>query len=106
MYAFIALNEGADSPAIYKTGTVFGHGVAGITFNVNDKDPAVVDTITFHIAPSGGAAKANHVKVQTRPGGTWTERSLVNDILPTQVATCIFGSLPAENVTALKIVAR
>ncbi len=106
MYAFIVPNTGADSPAVYETGMVFGHDVTGITFNVNDRDPAAVDTITFHIAPSRGVAKADHVKVQTAPGGTWTECSLVDDVLPTQVATCTFGSLAAENVTALEIVAR
>jgi hypothetical protein len=105
-YAFIVPHTAADSPAVYQTRMVFGHDVTGIVFDVNDTDPAVVDTITFHIAPSHGSAKASHVEIQTETDGTWTECSLVDDVLPTSVAICTFGTLAAEDVTALNIVAR
>ena len=106
IYAFIAPNTGADNPAVYKTSIIFGYDVTGIIFDVNDTDPTVVDTITFRIAPSHGSTKANHVKIQTKTGGTSTECSLIDDVPPARVATCTFGSLVAEDVTALKIVAR
>ncbi|RPI90634.1 MAG: hypothetical protein EHM40_17895 [Chloroflexi bacterium] len=105
-YAFIIPNTVADSPAVYNTSLIFGYDVTGIIFDINDTDPTVVDTITFHIAPSSGSAKADRVEIQTETDGTWTECSLVEDVLPARVATCTFGSLAAEDVTALNIVAR
>jgi hypothetical protein len=79
--------------------------VTGIIFDLDDANPTSVDTITFHIAPSHGSTPANHVKVQTEAEGAWTECALIDDILPTRVATCTFGSLAVENATELNIAA-
>ncbi len=105
-YTLLDQNITTSSAAVYKTQAIFGYNVTGIIFDVNDTDPAVIDSITFHIAPSSGSAKADHVKIQTKANGPWTECSLVDDVLPTRVATCTLGSLAAEDVTALKIVAQ
>ncbi len=105
-YALIDQNTATNGDAVYKTGLISGYDVTGIIFEVNDIDPAVVDTITFQIAPSNGSTKANHVKVQTMPDGKWTECALVDAVPPVQVATCTFKFLAAEDVTALKIVAK
>jgi hypothetical protein len=105
-YAFIVPNAVADRTVVYQTSMVFGYDVTGIIFDINDTDPTVVDMITFHIAPSHGSEKADHVEIQTETDGTWTECSLVDDVLPVRVATCTFGSLAAEDVTALNIVAK
>ena len=105
-FAFAIPITGADSSAVYKTSMVFGYDVTGIVFDLNDADPTVVNTITFHVAPGNGSAKANHVEIQTEMDGTWTECSLVDDVLPARVATCTFKSLAAEDVTALNIIAR
>ena len=105
-YAFATQDEAATSPAVYKTDKVFGYDVTGIIFDVNDSDPTVVDTITFHVTPSNGSTKATHVEIQTTPDGVWTECSLVDDIAPAAVATCRFGNLPADDVTELNIVAK
>lgn len=106
IYAFIVPNMDANSPAVYKTSPALGYDVTGIIFELDNADPTVVDSIIFHVAPGHGAAKADHVKIQTAPGGTWTECSLADEVLPARVATCRFGSLAAEDVTALNIVAR
>jgi hypothetical protein len=104
-YAFAAQDTVADGPVVYKTSMIFGYDVTGIIFHPNETDPTVVDTITFHIAPSNGSAKANHVMIQTETDGPWTKCSLVDYVLPARVATCTFESLAAEDVTALTIVA-
>ncbi len=105
-YVFADQKTVAASPAVYQTSMISGYDVTGIIFDVNDADPTVVDSITFHVAPSGGSAKANHVEIQTKTDGTWTECALVDDVLPARVATCTFKSLAAEDVTALNISAR
>ena len=105
-YAVATQNTVPNGAAVYKTSMFFGYDVTGIIFDPNQRDPTVVDTITFHVAPSRGSAKANYVKIQTESSGPWTECSLVDDVLPARVATCPFGSLAAEDVTALNIVAK
>lgn len=89
----------------YKTSTFFGYEVTGVIFHVNDTQPELVDTITFQIAPSYGSAKADKVKIQTKPEGPWTECSLVDEALPVRVATCTFNSLTIDDVVALEITA-
>ena len=106
IYAFIAQNINAGGLAVYKTSLLSGYDVTGIIFDLNDADPSVMETITFHIAPSRGSAKAAHVEIQTERHGTWTECSLAEAVPPTRVATCTFESLAAEDVTALKISAK
>jgi hypothetical protein len=105
-YALAVQNTVADGSAVYKTSMVLGYDVTGITFDVRDTDQAVIDSITFHIAPSSGLAEASHVEIQTKADGKWTECSLVDDVLPARVATCTFESLAVEDVTALDIVAK
>lgn len=101
-----AQNTVTDSEAVYETRMVFGYDVTGIIFELNDADPNIVDSVTFHVAPSNGSAKADHVKIQTKPDGAWTECSLVDDALPARVVTCTFESLAADDITELNIVAR
>jgi hypothetical protein len=105
VYAF-AQNTVADNSVVYKTSMVFGYNVTGVIFDLNDTDPNVVDTITFHVTPGNGSAKAKHVEIQTKADGPWTECSLVDGALPSRVATCTFESLTAEDVIALNIVAK
>ncbi len=105
VYAFLDQNTATNSAAVYKTSMMLGYDVTAIIFDVNDADPAAVDTITFRVAPSSGSMKANHVKIQTKPDGIWTECSLVDEVLPARTATCAFGSLAIEDVITLKIVA-
>ena len=102
----LAQNLTTDSKAVYETRMVSGYDVTGIIFDLNDTDPTLVDSVTFHIASSNGSAQANHVEIQTKAGGTWTECALIDDVPPTRVATCTFNSLAAEDVTALNIVAK
>lgn len=97
----LAQNLTTDSKAVYETRMVSGYDVTGIIFDLNDTDPTLVASVTFHIASSNGLAKANHVEIQTKKGGAWTECALADD-----VATCSFPSLAADDVMALNIVAR
>lgn len=106
IYAFATQNTVADSTPSYRTGMVLGYNVTGITFDLNDTDPTLVDAISFQVAPGSGSAQANHVEIQTTADGAWTECSLADDVLPTRVATCTFESLTADDVTALTIVAK
>ncbi len=104
--ALATQNTVADRVPGYETSMVHGYNVTGIIFDLNDTDPTAVDAIIFHIAPSSGSVKADHVEIQTRADGTWTECSLADDSLPARVATCRFESLSAEDVTTLNIVVK
>ncbi len=105
-YVLADQNTVAAGPAVYETSMGSGYEVTGIIFDVNNADPTLVDSITFHIAPSRGLAEATQVEIQTKADGTWTECSLVDEVLPTRVATCTFQSLAADDVTALTITAK
>ncbi len=101
----VAQNAIADRSASYKANMAHGYNVTAITFDVNKADPAFVDAIAFDVAPSYGSAKADHVKIQTKKNGPWTECSLANDVLPARV-TCTFQSLAADDVADLNIVVK
>ena len=103
-YAFAAQNTVASSAAGYKASTVPGYSVTNIVYDLDDTDPTLVDAITFDIAPSSGSAAAALVKIQTANGGSWTDCSLSGSGA-TRAATCTFGSLQLDAVTALNIVA-
>jgi hypothetical protein len=105
-YAYLIPDTVAGGPFVYKTSMFFGYDVTGITFDPNDADPTLVDTITFQIAPSHGSRIASQVKIQTETDGPWLECTLVDNVLPARVATCTFESLAADDVTALSITAR
>ena len=104
-YAFAATNTVEDSAAGYKASVVPGYTVTNIVYDLDDTDPTLVDAITFSISPSSGSAAAVLVKIQTADAGTWTECSLAAGTPPAMNATCTFGSLQVEAVTALNIVA-
>ena len=99
-YAFAAQNTIADSAAGYKASVVPGYTVTNIVYDLDDTDPTTVDAITFDIAPTTGSAAAAIVKVQTEDAGTWTDCTLLGT-----AATCTYGSLLLEDVTALNVVA-
>jgi hypothetical protein len=103
-YAFAAQNTIEDSAAGYKASTVPGYAVTNVAYDLDDTDPTTVDAITFDIAPSSGSAAAVLVKVQTAGGGGWTDCTL-SGAGPSKAATCTYGALLLENVTALNIVA-
>ena len=104
-YAFAAQNTIADSAAGYKASVVPGYTVTNIVYDLDATDPTTVDAITFAIAPSSGSSVAALVKVQTSSGGAWTNCTLAAGVAPSMNATCTFGSLALEQVTALNIVA-
>jgi hypothetical protein len=104
-YAFAAQNTVADSAAGYKATVVPGYTVTNIVYDLDATDPTVVDAITFDIAPTSGTQVAALVKLQTSNGGTWTDCTLAAGTPPSMSATCTFGALQLEQVTALNIVA-
>jgi hypothetical protein len=103
-FAFAAQNTIAESAGGYKASVVSGYAVTNIVYDLDATDPTIVDAITFDIAPSSGSAAAALVKVQTASGGTWTDCTL-SGAGPSKSATCTYGSLQLENVTALNVVA-
>jgi hypothetical protein len=104
-YAFAAQNTVADSAGGFKASVVPGYTVTNIVYDLDSADPTIVDAITFDISPTSGSAAAALAKVQTSTGGAWTNCTLVAGTLPAKAATCTFGSLQLEQVTALNIVA-
>ena len=103
-YAFAAQNTIADSAAGYKASVVPGYTVTNIVYDLDATDPTIVDAITFDVAPTSGSAAAALVKVQTENGGNWTDCTL-SGAGPSKAATCTYGSLALEDVTALNVVA-
>jgi len=104
-YAFAASNTIADNAAGYKASVVPGYAVTNIVYDLDSTDPTLVDAITFDIAPSSGAAVAAIVKIQTESSGSWTSCTLQAGTAPSMEATCTFGSLALEDVTALNVLA-
>jgi archaellin len=104
-YAFAASNTVAESAAGYKASVVPGYAVTNIVYDLDATDPTVVDAITFDISPSTGSSAAALAKLQTETAGAWTDCTLVAGVAPLMEATCTFGSLALEDVTALNIVA-
>ena len=105
VYAFAAQNTITESAAGYAASSVPSYDVTSVVYDLNDTNPASLDAITFNISPLSGSAKALVVQIQTQTGGTWTECSLADDVLPARVATCTVGPLDVEDVTALNILA-
>ena len=103
-FAFAAQNTIADSAGGYKASVVPGYAVTNIVYDLDATDPTTVDAITFDIAPTSGSAAAALVKVQTADGGSWTDCTL-SGAGPSKAATCTYGSLALEDVTALNVVA-
>ena len=103
-YAFAAQNTIAESAGGYKASTVSGYSVTNIVYYLDATDPTIVDAITFGIAPTSGSAAAALVKVQTSDGGAWTDCTL-SGAGPSKSATCTYGALQLEAVTALNVVA-
>lgn len=104
-YAFAAQNTIADSAAGYKASVVPGYAVTNIVYDLDATDPTIVDAITFDIDPISGTQVAAIAKLQTATGGAWTDCTLAAGAAPSMSATCTFGSLQLDQVTALNIVA-
>jgi hypothetical protein len=104
-YAFAAQNTIEDSAGGYKASVVPGYTVTNIVYDLDATDPTLVDAIKFDVAPTSGSVVAALVKVQTATGGAWTNCTLVAGTAPSMAATCTYGSLALEDVTALNIVA-
>ena len=104
-YAFAASNTVEDSAAGYKARVVPGYTVTDIVYDLDATDPTLVDAITFDISPSSGSVVAALAQIQTATAGTWTQCTLVAGTAPLMAATCTFGALALEDVTALNIVA-
>lgn len=104
-YAFAAQNTVPDSAAGYKASVVAGFTVTNIVYDLDASDPTLLDAIQFDIAPTTGTVVAALVKIQTEDGGTWTDCTLAAGTAPSMSATCSFGSLALEEVTALNVVA-
>ena len=101
-YAFAAQNTIESSAGGYKASVIPGYAVTNVVYDLDDTDPTIVDEIAFDIAPTSGSDAAVVVKVQTATGGSWTDCDALT--VPGS-ATCTFGALQLEQVTALNIVA-
>jgi hypothetical protein len=104
-FAFAAQNTVPDSAAGYKASVVPGYTVSSIVYDLDATNPTLVDEITFDIAPTSGNVVAAIVKIQTETGGSWTDCTLAAGTAPSMAATCTFGSLALEDVTALNVLA-
>jgi hypothetical protein len=104
-YAFAAQNTVDDSAAGYKANEIPGYTVENIVYDLNDANPTLIDAITFDVSPSSGTVVAATVKVQTVLAGTWTNCTLLAGTAPLMQATCTYGALELEDITALNIVA-
>lgn len=104
-YAFAAANTVPDTTAGSGASAVGGYTVSDVLYDLDATDPTVVDAITFSISPDSGSEKAVAVFVQTAAAGSWTSCTLVDGTLPAVNATCTYGALLLEDVTALNIVA-
>ena len=104
-YAFAAQNTLPASAGGYAGTTVPGYTVTNLVYDLDATDPTLVDEITFDIAPTSGSAVAVVVQVQTATGGAWTACTLAAGVAPSMSATCTYGALELEDVTALNIVA-
>lgn len=104
-YAFAAQNTIESSAGGYRASVVPGYTVTNVVYDLDGTDPTIVDAITFDIAPSSGSAVAAITKIQTADGGSWTTCTLSAGTAPSMSATCTFGALQLEDVTALNVVA-
>jgi len=105
VYAFAAQNTVPDSAAGYRANVVPGYTVTNIIYDLDATDPTIVDAITFDISPTSGTAAAVTVMIQTANAGSWTTCTLVAGTPPAMAATCTYGALLVEDITALNIVA-
>ncbi|HET7144859.1 MAG TPA: hypothetical protein VFI68_12645 [Anaerolineales bacterium] len=104
-FAFAAQNTVEDSAAGYKASVVPGYTVTNVAYDLDATDPTLVDKITFDIAPTTGSVVAALTKLQTVTGGAWTDCTLGVATGSSKTATCVYGALALEDVTALNIVA-
>lgn len=104
-YAFAASNTVPESAAGSGATVVSGYTITDLVYDLNAADATLVDEITFTVTPDDGGPKALSVLVQTETDGTWTSCTLTPGTLTAVNATCTFGALAVEDVTALNIVA-
>ena len=72
-YAFAAANTVPESGAGDGSGTISGYTITNVTYDTmnGDTDPSTLDTVTFDIAPTGGASAPTEVSVSVVSGGSW-----------------------------------
>ena len=104
-YAFAAANTVPASSAGAGTSTVSGYTASDIAYDLDATDPTIVDAIVFTITPDVGTDKALAVFAQTEAAGAWTSCTLADGTLPAVTATCTYGALLLEDVTALNVAA-
>lgn len=104
-YAFAAANTIPTTTGGYGDTVVSGYTVSNIIYDLDSADPTLVDAITFTLTPDGSGVAAAVSYVQTATGGSWTSCALVSGGGEVMDATCTFGALAIEDITALNIVA-
>ncbi len=101
-FAFAASNTVGDSKAGIGTGVVSGYTVEGVSWDLNDTNPANVDDVTFSLA---GGATATEVKARALGAGSaslgtgWVSCSGSGS----GPFTCAFSGVTTVAVTGLEV---
>jgi len=104
VYGFAAANTVPESGAGDGSGAVSGYTISNIAWSLLPANPAVVNNVSFNVAPTAGAGPAATVSITVDAGTTWV--SCAGPVGTT--FTCSFpgGSEPAVSaITALQVVA-
>ncbi len=101
-FAFAASNTVGDSKAGIGTGVVSGYTVEGVSWDLNDTNPANVDDVTFSLA---GGATATEVKARALGAGS---ASLGTGWVSCAGSgsgpfTCAFSGVTTATVTGLEV---
>jgi hypothetical protein len=104
-YAFAAANTVESSAAGYKASVVSGYAITNVVYDLNDNNPALLEEITFDVAPLTGSVRAAFVKIQTEDEGTWINCLVGGVVINSQPVTCEVEGLAIDQVTALNVVA-
>ncbi len=70
-FGFAAANTVPESGAGDGSEDISGYTVTNVTYNLDTTNPAVIDTVSFDLAPTAGAGAATEVHVQLVSGGSW-----------------------------------
>ena len=103
-YGFAASNTVQEKGAGDGSATISGYTTGSITYALNSSNPANIDSVSFTLTPTAGAATPTAVKVKlVSSGNTWYSCSAPT--APSTTWTCATSGTTVAAANELRVVA-
>jgi hypothetical protein len=102
-YGFAEANIVNLSSAGDGTNDISGYTISNQSYDLNNTDPSLVDTVTFTVAPLNGNPAPSEVKVQFSGAGTWY--AATNPSGTTWSVDLSSASVSVVSLTSMRVIA-